>query len=471
MKKKTVIICIIVAIAVFAASLGITYAVITVNRTPAATPDQAATVDSAVSATDTPTEAPTKVPTEAPTEPDDTDAYRAYLKELDANKTNILNYNWQASGSDTKPVVFADIMGDDTPEMIYVYAEKVFSTQNGHNQGMAGMRVFTYHDGGIKQAYQNSEWSQNYVQVSDEPYLLFQTQDDKALYAYRNTSKTYASFAVLRFSDNGDGSLSEETAVSLFYGFSDVDRKAEINGSSASVSEAEQKARAMIESRSSALMNAANGKDRYQDHNLQRMDADPGEKENQAMTYDEAVAYLKELIGEVSTDTPEEPAADYSKLSGYYHASINRGPQSYLTIREDGSFIMITINRTINTKSLTTYSSCRGKITDFTQTDDLIYTFRLSNMTYDTKSGTTGTELIDGQNTAVKYIDPPIEGNSELTLYCRGIRPSSMNEDTKTEYQWALKDYTDDPVDIDILYADSNVIYFSSSTESFKGEK
>ena len=67
MKKKIIIICIIAAIAVFAASLGITYAVITVSHTPAATPVEAATVDSAVSATEPSAKTPTEAPTDPPT--------------------------------------------------------------------------------------------------------------------------------------------------------------------------------------------------------------------------------------------------------------------------------------------------------------------------------------------------------------------------------------------------------------------
>lgn len=436
----------------------------------------------AIVETAAPTAAPTKAPTEAPTEPDYTDAYRAYLEELENNKSDIKAYDWQASGGSSKPIVFEDIMGDDTPEMIYVYADEIFDRQQEHNMGTAGIRVFTYLNGRIKKAYEKTDWTQNYAQVADEPYLLFQKQDDKALYAYLNTSKSFMSFKILRFSDNGNGSLSEETAVDLFYGMQndmgmDSGEKAEKWGESVTVSEAEQEAKDLIESKSTALMVAAVDNDRYRDRNLKGLSIDPSTKDNQAMTYDEAVAYLKGLIGEISDDSSDKE--DYSVIADTYTATFSRHYSAELTIHEDGSFESIyyfdPASGVISNRDPAEYSLCHGKIVDLTEIGSGVYTFHVADVSYDYHVGDSGNVTYYDRREKTErsmyasFIKQPIATDGEMTLYTKGTMPADMRGSHFKSYVYPDDPNTSERANTPIPY---NIIYipYGSTDHPYYGQ-
>ena len=277
---------------------------------------------------------------------------------METNESAIKNYNWQLSGGETKPIAFKDIMGDSTPEMIYLYAEKVYDTHNGKNSGTAGMRVYTYLDGEAKSAYENKSWSQNYVQT-DEPYMLFQIQDDNALYAYCDTSKTYSGFEILRFTDNGV-TLSEEKIVEYYDGMPQSSGK--IEGNDVSAAEAKQKGKSLLQSAPNALMISTIGKFVYDTDadRLAFLGIDSTGKENQAMTYDEAT---------------KNTAADFSTFAGEYETNIKRMYAAKLNIDNTGR-IKIHLQH-IFTGSQSDYT---GNLSDPASIGNNAYTFTLKNM-------------------------------------------------------------------------------------------
>ena len=233
--------------------------------------------------------------TESPTEPSYLDAYRAYRTELETNRDSITDYNWQLSGGETRPVVFADIMGDSTPEMIYAYAQDIVQrgASGESNRGTVGLRILTYRDGAVKQVYENQKWSQNAAQVN-APYTLFQTKGNNTLYAFCDTSKTYRGFKVFRYNDTGDG-LAEE----LLAEYSDIETdpgqsKFVVEGENTTKEAAEQYASDLLNNNDSALMISEietdnNGK--VNDH-LQFLGVNTLSMQNEALTYTEAIDFL-----------------------------------------------------------------------------------------------------------------------------------------------------------------------------------
>ena len=86
------------------------------------------------------------------------DAYAAYAGVLKEYETNIRKY-WQGGGKITddgyaatvepRAIVLEDVMGDDTPELIFIARE------NGYS---AALYIYAYQDGSAKQLICHSEW-------------------------------------------------------------------------------------------------------------------------------------------------------------------------------------------------------------------------------------------------------------------------------------------------------------------------
>ena len=149
-------------------------------------------------------------------------AYQAYLAYLEERSEYIQEYCWQHYGErppegfealKARPIVFCDICGDETPELIYLEAPpRIWE---------ASLNIIAYDQGELKTLF-SKLWD---VSVdSGVTYYLFQTQGDKALYLYAcypfgGSMKIYTNYAVLR--ENADGGLDP---VILLHKFADYER-------------------------------------------------------------------------------------------------------------------------------------------------------------------------------------------------------------------------------------------------------
>lgn len=390
--------------------------------------------------TETLIEASTEQQTEPPTEPSEAAAFRAYLEILETNESAIKNYNWQLSGGETKPIAFKDIMGDSTPEMIYLYAEKVYDTHNGKNSGTAGIRVYTYLDGEAKSAYENKSWSQNYVQT-DEPYMLFQIQDDNALYAYCDTSKTYSGFEILRFTDNGV-TLSEEKIVEYYDGMPQSSGK--IEGNDVSAAEAKQKGKSLLQSAPNALMISTIGKFVYDTDadRLAFLGIDSTGKENQAMTYDEAIAFLNSKLGNNMQTDAKNTAADFSTFAGEYETNTKRMYAAKLNIDNTGR-IKIHLQH-IFTGSQSDYT---GNLSDPASIGNNAYTFTLKNI-----------KLSDGTQ-AENEIDNAFKDDCTMSFYPKGFLPRNLKEGQFQTFLQALPKHIDESLRTDFIFFSDNIMF------------
>ena len=103
---------------------------------------------------ETPVESQVATPTAEP-EPDYSAAYAAYLAVLQENKRYIIAYDWQKSDPDvteanSKPVAFADVYGDGTPELLFMRGT---AGENGAYYYQANLVVCTYEDETVKTLY------------------------------------------------------------------------------------------------------------------------------------------------------------------------------------------------------------------------------------------------------------------------------------------------------------------------------
>ena len=220
----------------------------------------------------------TTAPTAAPTEADLTAVYSAYKGVLEDNSDAIQNYNWQFRVDPTHPIAFADVMGDDTPEMIYVYAKS-----GGDGDPYMCMRVMTFDGNKAVEAY-HLEMQDN-TRRSGGIYCVTQIEGEKNLYTFSVSSpgqlRTQTAY---RYIDNGDNTLKQEEAV--LYNPNSGDQR--VDGKNVSKDEAES-AYDDLAAKSNLLLLSSSDSRGVSYATILEIDA-----ENVAKTYDEAIAYLSE---------------------------------------------------------------------------------------------------------------------------------------------------------------------------------
>lgn len=249
------------------------------NNDTALSPGASATEQEESATSAEATAAPTSAPTSAPTEAVYSAAYNAYKSVLEDNAEAIQNYNWQYRVDPSHPIAFADIMGDETPEMIYMYATKM---GDGGDQYMT-MRVMTFDGTKAVEACQFE--MQDNTRRSGGIYCVTQIEGEKNLYTFSVSSpgqlRTQTAY---RYIDNGDNTLKQEEAV-LYNPNSDEQR---INSKSVSKDEAET-AYNDLAAKSNLLLLSSSDSRGVSYATILEIDA-----ENVAKTYDEAIEFLSE---------------------------------------------------------------------------------------------------------------------------------------------------------------------------------
>ena len=238
------------------------------------------------------------------TEKSNTQAYSAYLNLLIESKQEIDSYTWQRGYFGNKeltkenashPVVFCDIYGDETPEMIYIMANEFGGYQS------ASLNIVTYENDQVKSLYFIEYWDSLFA--GGFYYYLYQIKGDKTLYAFESTGDDWWSYSYHEFEIIGD----TLTLTNLYEYIRKPDYehisatgpetiKEYTRSGTISISETEYNtAVETIESKtSSVLMYNYN----CSDYALNYV----AENGCPAMTCDEAIAYLREQIGLPSKD-------------------------------------------------------------------------------------------------------------------------------------------------------------------------
>lgn len=232
-------------------------------------------------ATTAPTVEATAAATAAPTQADQSAVYKAYKGVLEENKDAIKNYNWQYRVDPAHPIAFADVMGDDTPEMVYLYATAV---GDGGDMYMS-MRVMTF-DGSKAVEALKVDMQDNTRRIGGI-YCITKIEGEKNLYSFSVTSpgqlRTQTAY---RYVDNGDNTLKQEEAVL----YNPNSGEQHIDGKDVSASEAES-AYNDLAAKSNLLLLSSSDSRGISYASILNLKA-----ENVAKTYEEAIAYLSDRI-------------------------------------------------------------------------------------------------------------------------------------------------------------------------------
>lgn len=208
--------------------------------------------------------------TEPSTAPEYLDAYNAYKRVLENDEMSIRNFTWQlGEGKESRPVVFCDIFGDETPEMIYSYVYHMSS--ESANQGSTKLNIYTYEGGNAKCIFtsNNDFWDQNEAGAgSGASTFLFQVEDEKTLYAFHKGADQHLTKKYYQFKEI-NGSLEAEEYKDATFNLTE------------NISNLLMMSKGMPESQG----------------------IDTTVHKNKAMTYDEAIAFLNGITGDNITVT------------------------------------------------------------------------------------------------------------------------------------------------------------------------
>ena len=239
--------------------------------------------------------------TEPSTAPEYLDAYKAYKSVLENDKTSIRNFTWQlGEGNESRPVVFCDIYGDETPELIYANVTELNSYSI--DSGMTELHIYTYQNGQIKNICNTTDVAQQDVAGGIKTFL-FQIEGEKTLYGFKQTIDERKINTYYQFKEK-NGSLKAEEYKDATYNLADH------------ISDILMMSEGMPESQG----------------------IDTTVHKNKAMTYDEAIAFLNGITGDDITVTESvsyeakrkiyEAYFDVIKESRMNHEMYSR-PESY----------------------------------------------------------------------------------------------------------------------------------------------
>lgn len=262
------------------------------------------TVAETAEATTKATQPATAAPTESPKAADHSKAYASYLRALEANESDIRSYENPKYGNSEKivrPVAIADVTGDNAPDLIMIKAP-------GENGGT--LSIMSYNGESVSEIYQDNSFA---VKVSQGPgYYLFMA--DNNLYSSSANGGQYSKFyTYTRYDASGD---SEMTATEALYGLyvdgnysSDPDR-ARVNGAATDLATFEAERAKLVGSADRLLM-------AFDDSVV----IDPvaqkrfNSMKNEAMTYDEAIAFLRGSTTDTEETDDKKAEAEESGVS------------------------------------------------------------------------------------------------------------------------------------------------------------
>ena len=391
---------------------------------------------------ETPTEGQDATPTAEP-EPDYSAAYAAYLAVLQENQRYINAYDWQKSDPDvteanSKPVAFADVYGDGTPELLFMRGT---AGENGAYYYQANLVVCTYEDETVKTLYDDHLD----VAVAGGTCCCVFAGKDKTLYIYDSIGDEGVDYYYHRLAASGSTLAPAENISHSSYpteDYSSMEDTYYIEETEVPHEEYEKIKSAWYDNTDKILLSSAND-----DEFLVGLHREQG---SEALTYDEAIAKLSELLPSSSpvTDSssgsaaPAELTAEsiFGALNGkaFGFASGAGGWSSELTFANDGIF-MGSFHDSDMGDTGDGYPNGTIYVSDFSGRFEIANVINDHSVTLRlVESGTSepiGNEWIDDQ---VRYVasDPyGIAGGEEFILYFPGTPMSELTDDGRQWYQ------------------------------------
>ena len=386
-------------------------------------------------------------------------AYTAFLQALQADEQAVRDYDWQQMGyssvNGSKSVAFADIMGDETPEMILTGC---FGTDDVLRTN-ALLKIYQFKDGTAQAVYTMAPDDElrrldfadfKNVGPFTANYALYQRAGEKTLYLYAFGSEGLMNYSLIRSFDGASlktlvrhtSDHTGDTPVNDYY----------VDGQKVQEDAFTARARKLSENCSTVLMLRSSTK-----HPAYRPGFDDIKNSAKpiAKTYDDALTYLQQ-------ESSGQPIASALPVAGTYNVFINEAEHYSLTIRGDGrcACVYLLDGDFVYDVSKSRYSTMRCTVNNLQSDSPTSYSFTLGNRHLDQTPGTSGQERITNKTVTVTYAENGMDNDSELTVYQKGTPVSDLPENVRRKYQFKLNRVDDAPIAYNLLYDSQNDLLF-----------
>lgn len=399
--------------------------------------------------TEAKTEKATTVPKTNPTEQETTKAViqtdplrNVYLKYRDVlikNKEKIDMYNWQYKDDPAHPIVFADVMGDSTPEMIYIYSDN--DVHDDDRTAKLDIVTFNGTDAVTACTYDMDGYSNR----MGGGVFAFQIKGEKNLYTYYRQNGMFNNELYCRFIEKGDYKLEAKEVV--YYQNDNglgVEMDGRVSGKTVSEKEAKNARDNLIKSDDTLLLSSSNGMGESYPRKLGIT------AENESKTYAEAMQFLSDYI-----DKTEADKNDFSVISGVYRSVNNGMSTEYIKIYSDGTFKS---NVSGNSGETILEIICNGRIDNFSYDSNKEYSFNTADTKLNDEADTTETRYINGNPVKVAHYDTVFNSNQKFRFFKVGTNPDTITDFDSYAYKYGVC-YSGDTTDKRMIVTEDGDIY------------
>lgn len=399
--------------------------------------------------TEAKTEKATTVPKTNPTEQETTKAViqtdplrNVYLKYRDVlikNKEKIDMYNWQYKDDPEHPIVFADVMGDSTPEMIYIYSDN--DVHDDDRTAKLDIVTFNGTDAVTACTYDMDGYSNR----MGGGVFAFQIKGEKNLYTYYRQNGMFNNELYCRFIEKGDYKLEAKEVV--YYQNDNglgVEMDGRVSGKTVSEKEAKNARDNLIKNDDTLLLSSSNGMGESYPRKLGIT------AENESKTYAEAMQFLSDYI-----DKTEADKNDFSVISGVYRSVNNGMSTEYIKIYSDGTFKS---NVSGNSGETILEIICNGRIDNFSYDSNKEYSFNTADTKLNDEADTTETRYINGNPVKVAHYDTVFNSNQKFRFFKVGTNPDTITDFDSYAYKYGVC-YSGDTTDKRMIVTEDGDIY------------
>lgn len=399
--------------------------------------------------TEAETEKATTVPKTNPTEQETTKAViqtdplrNVYLKYRDVlikNKEKIDMYNWQYKDDPAHPIVFADVMGDSTPEMIYIYSDN--DVHEDDRTAKLDIVTFNGTDAVTACTYDMDGYSNR----MGGGVFAFQIKGEKNLYTYYRQNGMFNNELYCRFIEKGDYKLEAKEVV--YYQNDNglgVEMDGRVSGKTVSEKEAKNARDNLIKNDDTLLLSSSNGMGESYPRKLGIT------AENESKTYAEAMQFLSDYI-----DKTEADKNDFSVISGVYRSVNNGMSTEYIKIYSDGTFKS---NVSGNSGETILEIICNGRIDNFSYDSNKEYSFNTADTKLNDEADTTETRYINGNPVKVAHYDTVFNSNQKFRFFKVGTNPDTITDFDSYAYKYGVC-YSGDTTDKRMIVTEDGDIY------------
>lgn len=399
--------------------------------------------------TEAKTEKATTVPKTNPTEQETTKAViqtdplrNVYLKYRDVlikNKEKIDMYNWQYKDDPEHPIVFADVMGDSTTEMIYIYSDN--DVHDDDRTAKLDIVTFNGTDAVTACTYDMDGYSNR----MGGGVFAFQIKGEKNLYTYYRQNGMFNNELYCRFIEKGDYKLEAKEVV--YYQNDNglgVEMDGRVSGKTVSEKEAKNARDNLIKNDDTLLLSSSNGMGESYPRKLGIT------AENESKTYAEAMQFLSDYI-----DKTEADKNDFSVISGVYRSVNNGMSTEYIKIYSDGTFKS---NVSGNSGETILEIICNGRIDNFSYDSNKEYSFNTADTKLNDEADTTETRYINGNPVKVAHYDTVFNSNQKFRFFKVGTNPDTITDFDSYAYKYGVC-YSGDTTDKRMIVTEDGDIY------------